>query len=47
MPFNRSLAVIDDHIRSRAASLEPVGAYRRAYSSYSPYGATTSFDYKV
>ena len=47
MPFNRSLAVIDDHIRARAASVEPVGTYRRAYTSYGPCGATTSFDYKV
>ncbi len=47
MPFNRSLAVIDDHIKSRAASLDPVGSYRRAYTSYGPSGATTSFDYKV
>ena len=32
---------------SRAASLEPVSTYRRAYHSTSAYGGTTSFDYKV
>ena len=47
MPFNRSLASIEDRIRSRAASVEPVATYRRAYSTATPYGATTSFDYKV
>ncbi len=47
MPFSRSLAVIDESIRARAASMAPVGTYQRAYSSVSPYGATTSFDYKV
>ena len=47
MPFNRSLADIEDRIRSRAASVDPVSTYRRAYTTATPYGATTSFDYKV
>eukprot|EP00094_Tigriopus_californicus_P005499 TCALIF_05300-PA protein Name:"Protein of unknown function" AED:0.11 eAED:0.11 QI:0/0.66/0.75/0.75/0.33/0.5/4/414/286 len=47
MPFNRSLHAIEDRIRTRAASLEPVNTYRRAYQSSTPYGATTTFDYKV
>lgn len=47
MPFNRSLHTIEDRMRTRAASLEPVSTYRRAYHSGTSYGATTSFDYKV
>eukprot|EP00095_Tigriopus_kingsejongensis_P000640 maker-scaffold275_size226830-snap-gene-1.28 protein:Tk00640 transcript:maker-scaffold275_size226830-snap-gene-1.28-mRNA-1 annotation:"dna-directed rna omega subunit family protein" len=47
MPFNRSLHSIEDRMRTRAASLEPVNTYRRAYHSTTPYGASTTFDYKV
>lgn len=47
MPFNRSLHAIEDRIRTRAASLEPVNTYRRAYHTSTPYGASTTFDYKV
>ncbi len=47
MPFNRSLAAIEDRIRARAASVDPINTYRRAYATQTPYGATTAFDYKV
>lgn len=47
MPFNRSLREIEDRIRLRSASVEPVSTYTRAYRSTTPYGGYTSYDYKV
>ena len=47
MPFNRSLREIEDRINLRAASMAPATTYSRAYRASSPYGATTSYDYKV
>lgn len=47
MPFNRSLVQIEDQIKMRASSLEPVSTYRRSYTNSTPYGATTTYDYKV